>query len=161
MKQRDIKLYVDLVQRIAEQSRARRLKVGALLVTIDDVLIMGYNGTPAGWDNNCEDEVVEVVKETSYGDVLERVLRTRDEVVHAEMNVYRKAANSQNSIKGGTLFLTHPPCQHCAKLYLSTGLKEVIYVNDYISSSSNTNLGLELLQRDGIKVTKWNENAEV
>ncbi len=172
MKYKEASLYVDIVQRIALQSRARRLQVGALLVTSDDVLIIGYNGTPSGWDNNCEDEIfyskeISSITINDLGDVIPHIrephveLKTKYEVIHAEMNVYRKAANSQNSIKSGTLFLTHPPCHHCAKLYLGTGLKELVYINDYKSSSSDTDLGVNLLKKDGIKVTKWSEYAEV
>lgn len=156
LKHRDKQLCIDLVQRIAKQSRAVRLQVGALLVN-DGVMIPGYNGTPAGWDNRCEDEVEVGEVNTSPSGMppkyeMKYELRTKPQVIHAEMNVFKKAANNPNVIKGGTLFITHAPCQECAKLFLGMGLKEIIYIESYRSTA-----GLEFLENDGIKVTKWSE----
>lgn len=150
LNQRDKALYVDLVRRVAQQSRARRLQVGAMLVNNGNCVI-GYNGTPAGWDNNCEDEV-EVSHERQWDENPTIKLVTKPEVIHAEMNVFKKVANNPGVIKGGTLFITHSPCIECAKLFLGMGLEEVIYLEDYQGSRSK---GFDILEKDGIKITKW------
>ncbi len=161
MKQRDKELYIDIVKRIAQQSRAIRLQVGALLVN-DGNMVFGYNGTPAGWDNKCETEKYTDLDfdddSDNYDPLTNRYYKlvTKDEVVHAEMNLFKKVANNANIIKGGVLFLTHSPCINCAKLFLSMGLEEVIYLEDYRSKD-----GLELLKRDNIKITKWVNDADI
>lgn len=137
-KNRDDELYLDLVTRISKQSRAVRLQVGALLVN-EGVMIMGYNGTPAGWDNCCEDKIA--------GENGSIELKTKSEVIHAEMNVFKKVANNPNVIKGGTLYITHSPCVECAKLFIGMGLRKVVYINKYRSND-----GITLLKKDGIEI---------
>lgn len=105
------KLYIDIAGRMAEMSKAERLKVGAVLVKDDHIIAAGYNGTPRGMDNVCED---------SNG-------KTKPWVVHAEENVLIQAARSNNSTIGSTLYITHSPCESCAKLILQAGIKRVVY----------------------------------
>ena len=140
-------LFIDFAKRVAEESKAIRMKVGAVLARNGDILTFGYNGTPPGWDNTCEFWAPDV---DEYGNQLPPVLVTRNDVVHAEMNVIKKMARKKDTIEGATLYLTLSPCKECAKLFLGIGLKEVIYIDEYRSSE-----GIELLRKDGINVTKW------
>ena len=92
----------------ADLSHARRLHVGAIVVKDDRVISIGYNGMPAGWDNNCEDVIQHSDDTTS--------LKTKPEVLHAETNAIAKLAKSNESGLGATMFITHAPCLDCAKL---------------------------------------------
>jgi dCMP deaminase len=85
-----------------------------VLVKDGNVISFGYNGTPAGMDNGCEENNV-----------------TKDEVIHAEMNSILKAAKSGNSVDGSTLYLSLSPCQNCCKLIIQSGIKRVVYLQDY------------------------------
>ena len=128
--------------RAAELSHARRLHVGAVIVKDDTVISYGYNGTPAGWDNNCEYEYLQ-----EDGSV---ILKTRPEVLHAESNAIAKLARNNNSGRDADIFITHAPCLDCAKLIYQSGIRRVWYGAAYRDDS-----GIEFLQRSGIEVTQY------
>ncbi len=156
----------------AELSHARRLHVGAIVVKDDRIISIGYNGMPAGWDNNCEDyewcsaggwlspEEIEEgwPYEGSYLDeagnmIIGRYrLKTKPEVLHAETNAIAKLAKSTESGNGATLFVTHSPCLDCAKLIYQTGINSVFYRNSYRSDD-----GIKFLEKSGIIVEKLDE----
>jgi dCMP deaminase len=134
----------------AELSHARRLKVGAIVVKDDRIISIGYNGTPAGWDNNCEDEVIETTTEdTGKATVItsRKILKTKSEVLHAEMNAIAKLAKSIESGDGADLFVTHSPCIECAKLIYQSGIRRVFYNLEYRS-----NAGAEFLEKSGVEI---------
>jgi dCMP deaminase len=109
-----LELYLDLAKRVAEESYCKRLKVGAIIVKDGNIISFGYNGTPAGVDNCCERHGVTVA-----------------EVIHAEMNAILKAAKTGHSVDGASLYLTLSPCVECAKLILQSGIKRVVYLDQY------------------------------
>jgi dCMP deaminase len=148
LKQKYIDLYMDWARRAAELSHARRLHVGAVVVKDDTVISYGYNGMPAGWDNNCEEEVVvAVVDGVPQREIKE--LRTKPEVLHAESNAIAKLARSHNSGVGADIFVTHAPCLDCAKLIYQSGISRVWFGNQYRDNS-----GIDFLQKSGIEVNK-------
>ncbi|MPN00268.1 tRNA-specific adenosine deaminase [bioreactor metagenome] len=115
----------------AENSYCKRRKVGALLVKDKMIISDGYNGTPSGFENICEDE----------NDV------TKSYVLHAEANAITKVARSNNSSEGATLYVTSSPCIECAKLIIQAGIKRVVYSDAYRLSD-----GIELLRRANIEM---------
>ena len=115
----------------AENSYCRRRKVGALLVKEKMIISDGYNGTPSGFENVCEDESGV----------------TKPYVLHAEANAITKVSRSNNSSEGATLYVTSSPCIECAKLIIQAGIKRVVYADSYRLSD-----GIELLQRAGIEL---------
>jgi dCMP deaminase len=121
----------------AELSTARRLKVGALVVKDDRIVSIGYNGMPSGWDNNCEYELED------------GTIKTKPEVLHAEMNSLMKLARSNDSGLDASMFITHSPCMDCAKGIYQAGIKEVYYANAYRDDS-----GIAFLKAAGITVEK-------
>ena len=135
----------------AELSHARRLHVGAIVVKDDRIISIGYNGMPAGWDNNCEYEVEEFQTEYGVGSKLVKTgeLKTRPEVLHAETNAIAKLAKSNESGLGATMFITHAPCLDCAKLIYQSGISSVLYRNAYRDTS-----GVTFLKQSGIEVTQ-------
>jgi dCMP deaminase len=148
LKQKYIDLYMDWARRTAELSHARRLHVGAVIVKDDTVISYGYNGMPAGWDNNCEHEVVvAVVDGVPQREIKELV--TRPEVLHAESNAIAKLARSHNSGVGADIFVTHAPCLDCAKLIYQSGISRVWFGDQYRDNS-----GIDFLQKSGIEVNK-------
>jgi dCMP deaminase len=147
MKEKYINAYLDIAHRVAELSHARRLKVGAVIVK-DDVITYGYNGMPSGWDNNCEDETVELY--SGYEGAIHRtVLKTKPEVLHAESNAVSKIARSTVSACDADMFITHSPCIDCAKLIFQAGVRRVFYSEDYRSRA-----GVEFLEKSGVTVEK-------
>ena len=126
----------------SELSYAKRLKVGAIITKDDRVISIGYNGTPAGWDNNCEDE-------SRYPDTEGITLKTKPEVLHAEANAIGKLARSSESGINATMYLTHSPCFDCAKLIHVAGINKVFYRTQY----RNTD-GIEFLNKCNIEVEK-------
>lgn len=126
----------------SELSYAKRLKVGAIITKDDRVISIGYNGTPAGWDNNCEDEI-------RYPDTEGITLKTKPEVLHAEANAIGKLARSSESGINATMYLTHSPCFDCAKLIHVAGINKVFYRTQY----RNTD-GIEFLNKCNIEVEK-------
>jgi dCMP deaminase len=158
MKQKFIDMYMDWAERTAQLSHARRLQVGAVIVKDDSVISYGYNGMPAGWDNNCEDTIFVLANEatgtnmTSLGYTQTNsgnwvILKTKPEVLHAESNAIAKLAKSQNSGLGADIFITHSPCLECAKLIYQSGIKRVWFREHY-----RDNRGIEFLKKSNILV---------
>jgi dCMP deaminase len=108
------KTFINISKEVGTLSHCTRSKVGAVLVKDGNVISFGYNGTPAGMDNCCEENNV-----------------TKDEVIHAEMNAILKAAKSGNAVDGSTLYLSLSPCQNCCKLIIQSGIKRVVYLEGY------------------------------
>ena len=120
----------------AENSYCKRRQVGALLVKDKTIISDGYNGTPSGFPNVCEDD-----NDTTFPYVL-----------HAEANAIAKVAQSNNSSDGATLYVTASPCIECAKLIIQAGIKRVVYSEKYRLTD-----GIDLLERAGVKVEFLNE----
>ena len=131
--------YMRTAETFAELSHARRLHVGAIVVKDDRIISIGYNGMPAGWDNNCEDLVHRIADEP--------VLKTKPEVLHAETNAIAKLARSTESGLGADIFITHAPCLDCAKLIYQSGINRVYYGENYRSDE-----GVKFLTKSGITV---------
>lgn len=164
MKQKFVNLYMDFAKRVAQLSYARRLQVGAVIVKDDTVISYGYNGMPAGWDNDCEDkvwdrgaggwlspeEIEEQYPYEGYHHGAERNVRyglkTKPEVLHAESNAISKLAKSNNSGDRADIFITHSPCIECAKLIHQSGIRRVFYSENYRDNS-----GIEFLDKSGIE----------
>jgi dCMP deaminase len=165
VKDKFVDLYMDWALRSAQLSHARRLQVGAVIVKDDTVISYGYNGMPAGWDNDCEDKVwdsgaggwldpeefdakypfeewhEEAGRNVRYG------LKTKPEVLHAESNAIAKLAKSINSGNGADIFITHAPCLDCAKLVYQAGIKRVYFGTAYRDDS-----GVRFLEKSGVEV---------
>jgi len=141
MKEKFKRAYMQTAQTFAKLSSARRLHVGAIVVKDDRIISIGYNGMPAGWDNNCEDE-------TLYEDG-SVILKTKPEVLHAETNAIAKLARSNESGLGADVFVTHAPCLDCAKLIYQSGIRAVYYDKDYRDIT-----GVEFLKKSGVAVEK-------
>ena len=132
--------YLEMARIWARNSYCQRRQVGALLVKDRMIISDGYNGTPAGFENVCEDE----------NGV------TKPYVLHAEANAITKVAKSGNSSLGATLYVTASPCLECAKLIIQAGITRVVYSDEYRISD-----GVDLLRRAGIEVEKIEvENIE-
>jgi dCMP deaminase len=144
MKQKMIDAYMKTAAVFAELSHAKRLHVGAIVVKDDRIISIGYNGMPAGWDNNCEDEIID--------DKWMVTLKTKPEVLHAETNAIAKLARSSESGIGADLFVTHSPCLDCAKLIYQSGIKRVWFSEAY----RNTD-GVEFLKKSGVEVEQYNK----
>ncbi len=125
------KKYLQMAQIWAQNSYCQRRKVGALIVKEKMIISDGYNGTPAGFENICEDE----------NNV------TKPYVLHAEANAITKVAKSNNSSEGATLYVTTSPCMECSKLIIQSGIKRVVFCNKYHNDD-----GLELLRRANIEI---------
>ena len=129
MKRKHAKAFMQTAYAFAECSHAVRLKVGAVIVKDGRIISIGYNGTPSGWDNECERKVL-FHPETDK-QLTQPMLVTRDEVLHAETNTIAKLAKSHESGEGATMFTTHAPCLQCAKLIYQSGIKAVIFAEEY------------------------------
>jgi dCMP deaminase len=130
----------------AELSYARRLHVGAIIVKDDRIISIGYNGMPAGWDNDCEDVIQNSDDTTS--------LKTKPEVLHAETNAIAKLAKSTESGFNATMFITHAPCLDCAKLIYQSGINSVFYRDAYRSED-----GITFLKASGITVEQIEKDS--
>lgn len=117
----------------AKNSYCKRRQVGALIVKDRMIISDGYNGTPSGFENICEDESG----------------ATKPYVLHAEANAITKVAKSGNSSAGSTLYVTASPCVECAKLIIQAGIRRVVYRDEYRLTD-----GVELLQRAGVEIVK-------
>ena len=124
--------YLRMARIWAENSYCKRRQVGAIIVKDKMIISDGYNGTPAGFENVCEDE-------TDH---------TKPYVLHAEANAITKVACSNNSSDGSTLYVTSSPCIECAKLIIQAGIKRVVYGEVYRLRD-----GIDLLERAGIETT--------
>ena len=167
MKQKFIDLYMDWAERTAQLSHARRLQVGAIIVKDDSVISYGYNGMPAGWDNDCENKEwcsaggwlsPEEIEDgwpyegtylDMYGNEMQgrHSLKTKPEVLHAESYSISKLARSTNSGLGATMFVTHAPCLECAKLIYQSGIGHVLYRNAYRDAG-----GVAFLEKSNVTV---------
>lgn len=145
MKRKWIDAFMDTAERFAQLSSAKRLKVGSVVVKDNRIISIGYNGTPAGWDNSCE-EIVELHEDGGV------VTRTKDEVIHAEANAIAKLARDGESGSGADLFCTHAPCVQCAKIIYGAGILKVYYKNTYKNDD-----GIKFLEKCNIEVEKVNE----
>jgi dCMP deaminase len=159
MKEKLKRAYMKTAETFAELSHARRLHVGAIVVKDDRIISIGYNGMPAGWDNNCEDRVYanEWSIDNNHWDYQEEDgtcynLKTRPEVLHAETNAIAKLARSNESGMDADIFITHAPCLDCAKLIYQSGIKRVWYGSQYRDST-----GTEFLRKSGIEVEQLDE----
>lgn len=123
--------YMRMARIWAENSYCERRKVGALLVKDQMIISDGYNGTPAGFENVCEDDTN----------------RSKPYVLHAEANAITKVARSSNSSDGATLYVTASPCMECSKLIIQAGIKRVVYGEEYRIMD-----GIEILKRAGVEV---------
>jgi len=145
MKQKFIDAYMDVAERFAQLSSAKRLQVGAIVVKDDRIISIGYNGMPTGWDNCCEEEVL-----VDYGNRTSDAkyeLKSKPEVLHAESNAIAKLARSPESGEGATIFITHAPCIDCAKLIYQSGISTVYYGKEYRSTQ-----GVDFLNKSGVVI---------
>jgi dCMP deaminase len=148
MKPRLIEAYMKTAATFAELSHARRLHVGAIVVKDDRIISIGYNGMPAGWDNNCEDEIVDSY--AGFEGAIHRVkLKTKPEVLHAERNALDKLAKGNEGGLGSTMFVTHAPCLECAKSIYGAGIRQVFYGEEYRSRE-----GIKFLEKCRVDVTQ-------
>jgi dCMP deaminase len=159
MKQKWIDAFMDTATRFADLSSAVRLKVGAVIVKDNRIISIGYNGMPSGWSNECETKIY-----CDDGDWKEQLLPkesnqwmtyklvTKDEVIHAEANAILKLARDGESGNGSSLFCTHAPCIHCAKLIHGAGISKVYYRNTY-----RDDLGLQFLEKCKIDIEKTDQ----
>lgn len=125
--------YLEMARVWAANSYCKRRQVGALLVKDKMIISDGYNGTPSGFENVCEDDDN----------------KTKPYVLHAEANAITKVAKSGNSSDGATLYVTAAPCIECAKLIIQSGIKRVVYTDEYRLED-----GINLLRSAGIEVEK-------
>lgn len=132
------KSYLAMAAVWAKNSYCTRRQVGAILVRDRMIISDGYNGTPSGFENVCEDE----------NGV------TKPYVLHAEANAITKVAKSSNSSLGATLYITDAPCLECAKLIIQAGIARVVYTKEYRISD-----GVELLRKAGVRVERFEEQS--
>lgn len=125
--------YLRMARIWAENSYCKRRQVGALLVKDKMIISDGYNGTPSGFENNCEDEEN----------------KTKPYVLHAEANAITKVAKSNNSSERATLYVTSSPCLECSKLIIQAGISRVVFSDSY-----RLNDGIELLKRASIEIVQ-------
>ena len=125
------KVYLKMALTWAELSHCSRKKVGAIIVKDDAIISDGYNGTPSGFDNCCENDNGE----------------THWYVLHAEANAILKVAKSTNNCSGATLYLTHSPCKDCSKLILQSGIKRLVFRDKYRDTA-----GIDFLIAAGLEV---------
>lgn len=133
------KAYLRLAREWAKLSHCRRRQVGALIVKDGTIIADGYNGTPTGFENECEDEEG----------------NTKWYVLHAEANAILKVARTTNNANGATLYLTNSPCKECSKLVLQAGIIRVVYMSEYKDRS-----GIDFLKKAGLEVVQIEDPAE-
>jgi len=137
---------MDTAARFAQLSSAKRLQVGAVVVQDNRIISIGYNGMPSGWTNECE-HWVDVSTEDRIWTDADKVLKTKDEVIHAEANAISKLARDGERGLGADLFCTHAPCIECAKLVYGAGIKKMYYRHSYRDTA-----GIDFLQKCGVEV---------
>ena len=177
MKKKFVDYYMGVAELTSTLSYAKRLQVGAVIVKGNKILATGYNGMPAGWDNDCEDKVwdpgaggwlspEEFEEQYPYKEELELIdpddgsykttryygLKTKPEVLHAETNAIAKVSSSTESSEGSAIFCTHAPCLQCAKLIYQSGIKSLFYRDTYRDDA-----GLTFLKKSGVDVTKYSK----
>ena len=131
--------YLEMALIWAKNSYCHRAQVGALIVKGKMIISDGYNGTPSGFENVCEDENN----------------KTKPYVLHAEANAITKVARSNNSSEDSTLYVTSSPCMECSKLIIQSGIRRVVYCNEYHNTE-----GLDLLKRAGIELVYIDQEKE-
>jgi len=131
--------YIKMARVWATNSYCKRRQVGALIVKDRMIISDGYNGTPSGFENECEDENNS----------------SKPYVLHAEANAITKVAKSNNSSEGATLYITASPCMDCAKLIIQAGIIRVVYADEYRIID-----GIELLEKAGIEVVQLSSVIE-
>lgn len=129
--------YIDISRRWAAMSKAQRLQVGCIIVKDNQIISDGFNGTPSGFNNVCED--------SRLGNLV-----TKPEVLHAESNALMKLARSTNSSDGATMYLTCAPCFDCSKLIIQSGIKRVVYQDSYRCMD-----GVSLLEKAGVMIEQF------
>ena len=155
MKQKWIDAFMDTAERFAQLSSSRRLHVGAVVVKDNRIISIGYNGMPAGWDNNCEHKIYcddgdwKEQTDKLHDEWVSFKLVTKDEVIHAEANAILKLARDGESGSGADLFCTHAPCVQCAKMIYGAGIKTVYYRDSYRDTA-----GIDFLENCNIEVKK-------
>ena len=125
--------YLRMAKEWGMLSSCKRKQVGAIIVKDATIIADGYNGTPTGFENECENEKGE----------------TKWYVLHAEANAILKVARTTNQVAGATLYLTHSPCKDCSKLILHSGIERLVYTDAYKDSS-----GLDFLKKAGLQITQ-------
>ena len=133
------KHYLEMAAIWSKNSYCKRRRVGALIVKDKMIISDGYNGTPSGFDNNCEDEAN----------------KTYPFVLHAEANAITKVAKSNNSSQAATLYVTTSPCMECSKLIIQAGISRVVYSDQYHCTD-----GLDLLRKAGVDVVFFDLDDE-
>jgi len=146
MKKKWVDAFMDTAERFAQLSSAKRLHVGAVVVKENRIISIGYNGMPAGWTNDCEDVIH--YSDDTVGTV------TKEEVIHAEANAISKLARDGESGNGASLFCTHAPCIHCAKLIYGAGISKVYYRDTYRDTK-----GVDFLEKCNIEVEHVKETT--
>ena len=131
--------YLRLAKEWAKLSHCKRKQVGAVIVKDSTIIADGYNGTPTGFENECEDY---------HGE-------TKWYVLHAEANAILKVARSSNKVNGATLYLTNSPCKDCSKLVLQAGIKRLVYIDKYKDTS-----GIDFLEKAGLAIKQINDLNE-
>ena len=158
IKEKYLDTYMKTAKLFAEHSSAVRKKVGAVVVKNDRIISIGYNGMPAGWENDCEYKEYpdKYDKHAEWADLYFPLqepdgtyyrLKTRPEVLHAESNAISKLARSSESGEGATMFITHAPCMECSKLIYQSGIKRV-----YFGAAYRDDSGVQFLKQCGIAV---------
>ena len=156
--------FMDVAERFAQLSSAKRAQVGCIIVKDNRIISIGYNGMPSGWSNECE--IKETINDvphmrrdyaekgytmhSSADSVVWNKLKTKPEVLHAEANAIAKVAQSPESCKDATLFCTHMPCIECAKLIHQAGISHVYYRIPYEADKGS---GREFLENCSITLT--------
>ena len=153
MKDKFKQVYMNVAKEFAALSQSRKLNVGAILVKDNRILSVGYNGTPVGWDNDCEDKIVE---EGEYEAVIS--YKTKPEVIHAESNAILKVAASTESSEGAEMFCTHTPCIDCAKMIHQAGITKVYIDTEY---HAGRGMGEDFLTQSGVNVEYLNRTPAV
>lgn len=168
MKKKFVDYFMGIADLTSKLSYAKRLQVGAVIVKGNQIIGTGYNGMPAGWNNNCEDKEYMPFDAGGWLDPTEiwhqwpltdeddnhYRLKTKPEVLHAESNALMKVARSTENSDGATLFCTHAPCIDCAKLIYQAGISSVYYREQYRDNS-----GVEFLKQGDINVHQYTNSV--
>lgn len=149
--------YLKFAEAVAKHSKAIKARVGCVIVKGEQVIATGYNGTPPGWSNICEDRVSDGWKEWTPEGATATIrtydrrlgLKTRPEVIHAEINAIAKVAKSTVSCDEATLYVTKAPCIECAKAIIMAGISRVVFSGDYEDADGE---GVALLQQCDVLV---------
>jgi dCMP deaminase len=160
-------IYMQIAYQVSKLSYAERRKVGCIIVKDEQIVSFGYNGTPHGFDNDCEENQIRYYDNPDHAMTLmdkgykcedgccSKVV-TKQEVLHAESNALMKISKSTLTSKGAILYTTTSPCFECAKLIIQAGVEKVFYCESYRDMS-----GIALLEKAGIiveQVIVWNEH---